>query len=171
VSDSHRSGGGHADLTAFRCSADAIPSARALLWVRRGRAPDRCTKVARNVPRFGFHFESAHSFDLRTVVVPLERLSQHSDGGAPRSVQRLSGRPMTRIRTDTGSFRRTVRVWDVQPGSDDDRLGVDVLYRVAGPRGASHLSIPVRAASGHDLRVEIEDSDSPPLTTSDSTPC
>jgi len=114
-----------------------------------------------------FHFESARSFDpLRTVVVPLEPLSQHSqDGVTSIEFERPSGIVPDRleIRTDTGSFRRTVRVWDVLPGSDDVPLGGGVLYRVAGPRGASNLSLPVRVARGHDLRVEIEDADSPPL--------
>ncbi len=114
-----------------------------------------------------FRFESARVFDpLHTVVVPLERLSQRSDGGVTSlEFQRPSGIVPDRleIRTATGSFRRTVRVWDVLPGRDDASLGVGVLYRVAGPGGASDLSIPVRAARGHDLRVEIEDADSPPL--------
>lgn len=114
-----------------------------------------------------FHFESARTFDpLRRVAVPLEKLSQHSQGGVTSlEFQRPSGivPDVLEIQTDTGSFQRTVRVWDVQPGSDDVRLGAGVLYRVAGPRGANHLAIPVRAARGHRLRVEIEDSDSPPL--------
>ncbi len=114
-----------------------------------------------------FRFESARMFDpLSRIVVPLERLSQHShDGVTSVEFRRPSGivPDVLEIRTNTGSFRRTVRVWDVRPGSDDVRLGVGVLYRVAGPRDASHLVIPMRAARGHKLRVEIEDSDSPSL--------
>jgi hypothetical protein len=114
-----------------------------------------------------FRFESTRMFDpLRRVVVPLEKLSQHSnDGITSVEFQRPSGivPDVLEIRTNTGSFRRTVRVWDERPGSADVRLGVGVLYRVAGPRSAKHLVIPMRAARGHILRVEIEDADSPPL--------
>jgi hypothetical protein len=114
-----------------------------------------------------FHYESARTFDsLRRVVVPLEPLSQRSrDGFTSIELQRPSGivPDLLEIRTATGSFRRTVRVWDVQPGSDDARIGVGLLYRVAGPRGAKHLLVSLRTARGHALRVEIEDGDSPPL--------
>jgi hypothetical protein len=114
-----------------------------------------------------FRFESARTFDpLRRVAVPLEPFSKNSKGGTTSiELERPSGivPDVLEVRTGTGSFRRTVRVWDVRPGEDDTRLGVDVLYRVAGPRGAKRLAVPVRAASGHRLRVEIEDADSPPL--------
>jgi hypothetical protein len=114
-----------------------------------------------------FHFESARTFDsLRRVEVPLEILSEKSgDGVSVVELQRPSGivPDLIEVRTTTGSFRRLVRIWDVQPGRNDARLGAGQLYRLDGPRGVDHRSISLRSASGHTLRVEIENGDSPPL--------
>lgn len=68
-----------------------------------------------------------------------------------------------RLRTSTSTFERIVTVWDEGRGERPRRIGTKVLWRLDADRGVQDVTIPVTAASGDRLRVEITDGDSPPL--------
>jgi hypothetical protein len=118
-----------------------------------------------------FRFETARSVrPLREAVVGLELVDRHEDAGTTLLELRRPGAivpDVLRVSTRTGSYRRRVTVWDVQPGEPDVELGSAVLYRVELGAGEQRVfeqrSVRLLPARGSQLRVEIENGDSPAL--------
>ena len=101
-----------------------------------------------------------------TAEVALEATATETRDG--RTVIELA-RPLgmvpdaLRLETSTPAFARTVEVWDERPGQAAETLGTGSIVRLGGTTGGDVREVPLRAARGDRLRVEIADSDSPPL--------
>jgi hypothetical protein len=113
------------------------------------------------------HFETGRVFASRPgAEVPLEELARESrDGRTVIELVRPRGLvpDALRLETATGSFNRTVDVWDEGPGRDAVRLGRAPLFRLQGPVSVDERELAMRPARGDRLRVEIDDGDSQPL--------
>lgn len=98
--------------------------------------------------------------------VALEIQSQTSDAGTTTLVvERPPGlhSEVLRLDTSTRAFRRPVTVRDEGTGATGGALGRGVVSRLPGASGPQALEIPLSAAVGDRLRIEIADGDSPPL--------
>ncbi len=101
------------------------------------------------------------------LTIPLEGGDTMRPGG--RTVvtwSRASGvvPSAVRMRTATPAFFRRVTVWDVQAGGHAVKLGSGEIFRAGvGTTTVEHLRIPVAPPVGREIRLEIEDGDSPPL--------
>lgn len=121
----------------------------------------------------GFYLEPSFAFassrelaPLHQVVVPLEIRGIEQEAGTTRvELARPSGIVPDAIdfETATGSFRRPVTVFDVQPGRSDVKLGSGTLFRVDTASEIDQRRIHLLPARGATLRVEIADGDSPAL--------
>lgn len=67
-----------------------------------------------------------------------------------------------RFAASTARFQRNVRVYDGPGPASGARLAEGLLLRTGAP-GDDVLDLPVSASRGRNLRVEIENEDSPPL--------
>lgn len=114
-----------------------------------------------------FRFESRRVFDpLGESVVALEELSREQlEGRTILELARPSGIVPDRLRvtTATGSFQRSVSVFDERPGHADRRIGKGRIFRVNALRGVHELELKVKSSSGTTLRLEIENGDAPGL--------
>jgi len=114
-----------------------------------------------------FRFERSRTLaDAGEAVVPLGPLAVHRlPGRSVIEVPRPAGivPELLRIGTSTPAFSRRVRVWDVRAGLADVALGERIVARVAADEPPERGDVPVAAARGARLRVEVEDGDSPPL--------
>jgi len=115
-----------------------------------------------------FRFRRVHELGIpEPATVPLEEVERQSHLGVTTVVlARPAGIvPDTlRLATSTGSFDRTVRVWDERVGSSDELIGRGEAFRAQTHPPAELLEIPLQPARGEQLRLEIDDGDSPPLT-------
>jgi hypothetical protein len=68
-----------------------------------------------------------------------------------------------RVSTSTGTFDRSVRVWDERAGFRDELVGSGELFRAESRPPVESLELPFWGARGEQLRVEIDDGDSPML--------
>jgi len=99
--------------------------------------------------------------------IPLTEMGVRTTGGSTFvELARPAGLVPDRIvlRTDTGSFHRRVRVYDVQQGRAPVEIAAADVFRVREIAGAEQLEIDLRRARGERLRLEIVDGDSPPLS-------
>ena len=116
-------------------------------------------------PTFRLEAKSA-STPRAEAVLPLAIAAQHAAPG--RTILEVK-RPLgvvpdaLRFETRTPNFMRRVRVLDLQAGRADTLLGQEDIFRYLINAPARVLDVPLGAASGARLRVEIEDRDSPPL--------
>lgn len=112
------------------------------------------------------HFESGRRIEAaeRSGVLLEEIAREQGEGRTVIELARPSGLvpAWLRVETRTGTLRRSIAVFDEQPGSADLRIGAGTLYRLAGG-DTENLFVYVRAARGATLRVEIDDGDSPAL--------
>jgi hypothetical protein len=110
----------------------------------------------------------------RELQTPLEiRETWHKAGVTVMIVDRPAGIvPATlRIFTSTKLYDRAAAVWDVGQGFADRHLGTGRLLRVPQPAGSrtppsresDFSEVSLSPARGEQLRVEIQDGDSPPL--------
>lgn len=67
------------------------------------------------------------------------------------------------IASTTGTFSRSVTVWDEGPGADPQALGTATLFRIDGAISVEQLEVPIRPARGDRLRLLIDNADSPAL--------
>ncbi|MCU0304861.1 MAG: DUF3999 domain-containing protein [Thermoanaerobaculales bacterium] len=67
------------------------------------------------------------------------------------------------LTTSTGTFHRTVTVWDEGPGAEEEPLGRGTVLRVAALAPVEVLELPLRAPRGDRLRLVVDNLDSPPL--------
>lgn len=117
-------------------------------------------------PRLRFETTRTVASSRERVVVPLEEIARRTSNG--RTVVELA-RPrgvvpdVLRIETATGSFNRTVEVWDEGPGRSPTRLGGAKLFRVQAGVPVEERELGVQTARGERLRVQIDDGDSGPL--------
>lgn len=103
-----------------------------------------------------------------TLSVPLPIDAQvDRDGRTVYELARPVGLAPDRIRltTDADHFYRSVRVLDLAQGRAARELGRGVVFRVASVAGAERLEIDVSRADGERIRIEIDDGDSPPLSS------
>ncbi len=114
-----------------------------------------------------FRFTSVRVIpSAETLVVPLQTLSQHDQGG--RSEIDLA-RPrglvpdVVRVETSTLFFDRSLEVRDEGPGSFGTLLGETRLVRLETTTRIEQLDVSVRPAIGDRLQVRIANGDSPPL--------
>jgi hypothetical protein len=121
----------------------------------------------------GFYLEPKFRFRSVRVLgasapaaVTLEEIDRHArDGVTMLTVARPVGvvPDALRLSTSTGTFDRTVRVWDERPGFGDELVGSGELFRAETDPAVESLELPVRGARGEQLRIEIDDGDSPML--------
>ncbi len=103
---------------------------------------------------------------LGRATVPLVEARRDQANG--RTVVELT-RPrglvpeLLRVETTTGSFDRTIEVWDVAPGRQDALLARGTLVRIQALATVESREVALGPARGERLRVEIVDGDSPQL--------
>ncbi len=113
--------------------------------------------------------ELAHSrsFDPRErAVVELTQVSRREVEGSTIVELERPGAvvpDLIRLATSTRAFHRPVEVWDEGPGSSDEVLGSDRLFRVTALATVEEVDLPVKPARGDRLRVVIGNGDSPLL--------
>jgi hypothetical protein len=114
-----------------------------------------------------FRFRSTHVLEASApATVGLEAVDRHGrEGVTTLTVARPAGLvpDALRVSTSTGTFDRTVRVWDERAGFRDELIGSGELFRAETRPPVESLELPVRGACGEQLRVEIDDGDSPML--------
>jgi hypothetical protein len=117
-------------------------------------------------PRLRFEATSTVASKRERVIVPLEEVARRSLNGRteielvrPRGVVP----DVLRIETATGSFNRTVEVWDEGPGRSPVRLGGAKLFRVQTDIPVEARELDLQPARGERLRVQVDDGDSGPL--------
>jgi hypothetical protein len=115
-------------------------------------------------PRFSFHSERDVG-QRPPIIVTLDAISTDSEGGRTVVVaSRPSGIVPARLRFDTTSawFDRNVEVWDLRAALPDRRVGGGKVKRMQGTKELDR-EVSVDMTTGEQLRIEIENGDSPPL--------
>ena len=114
-----------------------------------------------------FGLETARSFQAREqAVVRLEELARReSDRRTVIELRRPAGLVPGSLRLGAAdvSFSRVVGVWDEGAGGVEGSIGSKRLFRVRAAATVEDVSIPLRPARGENLRVVIENLDSPAL--------
>jgi hypothetical protein len=114
-----------------------------------------------------FRYVSSLKTDrVASAVIPLPILSVRSAAGV--TTVELARPPgvvpaSLRLGSSTATFDRKLTVHDLGTRGDTGQLGSASLFRLQPGSGVEALEMPLRAARGERLRVEIEDGDSPPL--------
>ena len=114
-----------------------------------------------------FHLESARTLERGGhIAVPLEISSTHRDNDKTIvTLVRPSGivPDVLRVDTGTGTFDRAIEVWDEGSGRGGGVVGRGKVFRVDAVVPVAERDIRLQPVTGDQLRVEIDDGDSPPL--------
>lgn len=101
-----------------------------------------------------------------SVSVPLVEVSRaRAAGRTVVTLERPRGLVPTALRVESkaDTFYRPIEVWDEGAGHSEARLGKGAVFRVQAPPPIEALEVPLDPPSGDQLRVEIDDGDSPEL--------
>jgi len=100
------------------------------------------------------------------VTVLLDELSKERNNG---KTSLLLSRPLgvkprfLRFETDSQTFDRPVVVNDLRQGANASVVVRGKILRLQGIATVQHLELPISEVTGRELRVEVEDGDSPAL--------
>jgi len=101
------------------------------------------------------------------LAIPMAQLSiSHGPGQTVLRLARPAGVVPSKLRLETSSpaFLRTVTVWDEQTDGTIRRVASTKVFRLkVASTAVERLEIPLGRLFGRQLRIEIEDGDSPPL--------
>jgi hypothetical protein len=116
--------------------------------------PRFSVESSRLIPELSVSRLDLETREVRPLANATELVVDRPRGLVPRRIA---------IATSTGTFHRSVTVWDEGPGADPDPLASGRVLRVAVVAPVEVLEIPLRPPRGDRLRIVIDNQDSPPL--------